>query len=64
MKIAIAASLIASAAAFAPASQQATRSSALGAYENELGVQTPVRVNEWLVQQVFFLFRYLTRFLS
>lgn len=45
MKIAIAASLIASAAAFAPASQQATRSSALSAYENELGVQTPVSVN-------------------
>jgi hypothetical protein len=42
MKIAIAASLIASAAAFAPVSQQAARSTALNAYENELGVQTPV----------------------
>ncbi|GAX20588.1 hypothetical protein FisN_3Hh562 [Fistulifera solaris] len=41
MKIAIAASLIASAAAFAPVSQQAARSTALNAYENELGVQTP-----------------------
>ena len=37
MKIAVAASLIASAAAFAPAAKQAS-SSAIKSYENELGV--------------------------
>jgi hypothetical protein len=37
MKLAIAASLVASAAAFAPAAKQAS-SSAVKSYENELGV--------------------------
>ena len=40
MKTAIFASLIASAAAFAPAAKQAT-STALNSYENELGVIAP-----------------------
>ena len=42
MKTAILASLIASAAAFAPASQKAASTTALSAFENELGVQQPV----------------------
>lgn len=42
MKIAIAASLIASAAAFAPASKQAS-SSAIKSFENELGVIVSTR---------------------
>ena len=43
MKTAILASLIASAAAFAPASQQARTSSAVSsAFENELGAQDPI----------------------
>jgi len=41
MKLAIAASLIASAAAFAPA-KTASKSSALNAFENEVGVQEPL----------------------
>ena len=41
MKIAIVASLIASAAAFAPA-KHATTNTALSAFENELGAQKPL----------------------
>jgi len=41
MKIAVLASLLASAAAFAPA-QTVTQSSALKSYENELGAQAPL----------------------
>ncbi|GKY98688.1 fucoxanthin chlorophyll a c protein [Mayamaea pseudoterrestris] len=41
MKIIIAASLLASAAAFAPA-QQASKSSSIAAFENELGAQAPL----------------------
>jgi Chlorophyll A-B binding protein len=41
MKFAVIASLIASAAAFAPAAQQKT-STSLNAFENELGVQQPL----------------------
>ncbi|KAL3916695.1 MAG: hypothetical protein SGARI_007901, partial [Bacillariaceae sp.] len=41
MKIAIAASLVASAAAFAPA-KQASTSTAIKAFEDELGVQPPL----------------------
>jgi Chlorophyll A-B binding protein len=42
MKTAIVASLIASAAAFAPASQKSVSSTALNAFENELGAQAPL----------------------
>lgn len=42
MKSAIFVSLIASAAAFAPASQKAASSTALKAFENELGAQAPL----------------------
>jgi Chlorophyll A-B binding protein len=42
MKFAVAASLIASAAAFAPAKQAAKTSSALSAFEGELGAQPPL----------------------
>jgi hypothetical protein len=41
MKFAVAASLVASAAAFAPASQKSS-SSAVQAFENELGAQAPL----------------------
>ena len=41
MKFAIVASLLASAAAFAPAAQK-TSSTALKAFENELGAQAPL----------------------
>ena len=41
MKFAVFASLLASAAAFAPA-KQATKASSLAAFEGELGVQAPV----------------------
>jgi hypothetical protein len=41
MKLAVAASLVASAAAFAPA-KQASSSSAVKAFENELGAQPPL----------------------
>ena len=41
MKLAVIASLLASAAAFAPAKQAAT-STALNSFESELGVQQPV----------------------
>ncbi|GKY96848.1 fucoxanthin chlorophyll a c protein [Mayamaea pseudoterrestris] len=41
MKFTIAASLVASAAAFAPA-QQASKSSSIAAFENELGAQAPL----------------------
>lgn len=41
MKFAVFASLLASAAAFAPA-KQATKATALSAFEGELGVQKPV----------------------
>jgi hypothetical protein len=44
MKTAVLASLVASAAAFAPAAQQTRASSAISAkpFENELGAMTPV----------------------
>ena len=42
MKLAIAASLVASAAAFAPATQKAASSSALAAFKDELGAMTPL----------------------
>ena len=42
MKTAILASLIASAAAFAPATQKATTTTSLSAFEDELGVQPPL----------------------
>ena len=42
MKTAVLASLIASAAAFAPAAKQASTSVSLNAFEDELGVQPPL----------------------
>lgn len=42
MKTAIAASFIATAAAFAPAQQSARASTAIRAFENELGAQPPL----------------------
>ena len=42
MKLAILSSILATAAAFAPAGKSAATTSALSAFENELGVQEPV----------------------
>ena len=42
MKTIIAASLVASAAAFAPASQKASSTTSIQAFENEVGVQQPL----------------------
>jgi hypothetical protein len=47
MKSTILATLIASAAAFAPAAKQQT-STSLKAFENELGAQPPVSVVGWM----------------
>lgn len=42
MKLAVLSSLLAGAAAFAPASQKAASTTALGAFENEIGAQEPL----------------------
>eukprot|EP00561_Arcocellulus_cornucervis_P008357 CAMPEP_0185812890 /NCGR_PEP_ID=MMETSP1322-20130828/10194_1 /TAXON_ID=265543 /ORGANISM="Minutocellus polymorphus, Strain RCC2270" /LENGTH=70 /DNA_ID=CAMNT_0028509483 /DNA_START=57 /DNA_END=265 /DNA_ORIENTATION=+ len=42
MKLAILSSILATAAAFAPAGKSAATTSALSAFENELGVQEPI----------------------
>ena len=45
IKLLAIAALVSSAAAFAPAGKPATTTSALSAFENELGVQEPVSEN-------------------